>query len=59
MCGKEVQFFLVLDILAYSSLLYKYNTATENQRERDESVYEKKALSSFGYLKFVGCNLEQ
>ena len=58
-CGKEVQFFLVLDILANSSLLYKHSSATENQREREESVCEKKALSSFGYLIFVGCNLEQ
>ena len=58
MCRKEVQSFLVLDILAKSSLLYKHGSTTENYREREECVCEKKPLSCFDYLIFVGCNLE-
>ena len=45
-------------LLADSSLLYKHSATTENWRERDERVWEKEALSWFGYLIFVGCNLE-
>ena len=37
-CRKEVQSFLVLDILAKSSLLYKHGSTTENYREREECV---------------------
>ena len=53
-----------MDVLADSSLLYKHSATMENEREREREreremrVCEKNAFSSFGYLIFVGCNLE-
>ena len=49
---------LILDILADSSLLYKHSAAIKNERERERERVWENALSLFGYLIFVGCNLE-
>ena len=64
-CGKEVQFFLVLDMLANSSLLYKQSAAAANR----ECGYEIKRLSfvwffdicglQFGMAREVCCHLVQ
>ena len=50
MCRKEVQFFLILDMLADSSLLYKQSAATANS----ESGCEKKRLYFVWFFDICG-----